>query len=204
MRVSARRILNASTSILAFIAVGVAVAMFISRLAPDSGTVGSLVIGVLAALVGGASAILLSVMTARRPKLEVFLSFASGDRLPARWIADELRSRNIRTHSMDEVPVGQSISGAVLRQLDLVDYVVILLSKSSAKSPWIAREIELARAKGKRVLPVLLEETELPPELEDLRYVDFTKDRDKASELLVRSMIAGLKSDGAEVAERSN
>ena len=61
--------------------------------------------------------------------------------------------------------------------IDTVDYVIALVSKSSVDSPWVAKELDIAmnqEIEGKRikVIPILLEEVELPGFLKGKLYGD--------------------------------
>ncbi len=72
------------------------------------------------------------------------------------------------------------IGGAI----DVVDYVAVVLSKTSVNSEWVQRELRLAltnefQTRRVIVLPILLEDVVIPAFLRDKLYADFTPDADR-------------------------
>src|SRR5436190_678636 len=68
-------------------------------------------------------------------------------------------------------------SPAAATRVTSADVLCLLLSPTSVASPWVEREIELARAedaRGLRILPVILRPCAIPPELAGLVALDAT------------------------------
>jgi hypothetical protein len=74
--------------------------------------------------------------------------------------------------------VGDSLIEKISKAIDETDYVGVVLSKSSVKSKWVKKEVNIAMTheiKGTRVkvLPILLESCKIPSYLRDKIYADF-------------------------------
>jgi hypothetical protein len=79
-----------------------------------------------------------------------------------------------------EINIGDSLIGKISSGLDQVDFVCAILSQASVNSPWVEKELEIASNREiseKRVvvLPVLVENVELPGFLKGKYYGDFRK-----------------------------
>ena len=99
---------------------------------------------------------------------KIFLSHTSSDKPFVRKLAADLRN-NGHTVWIDEaeINIGDSLIGKIREGLDNVDYVAAVLSKKSIKSEWVIRELDIAsnreiKEKKVIVLPILIEEVELP------------------------------------------
>ena len=114
----------------------------------------------------------------RRPT--VFLSHSHKDK----WFVSKL-SGKLRQHGVavwiDEhsLKIGESLVERIGSAVESTDYVLVVLSENSVTSEWVQRELRAAlqrefRTKQMIVLPVLLEEVDLPPFLHDKVYADFT------------------------------
>jgi len=88
--------------------------------------------------------------------------------------------------------VGDSITGRISEGIGQNDYLIIVLSKASVGSEWVQRELNAALMKElqKRsvvVLPLLLEDCQIPPLIADKKYADFRRDHSVGlAELLAR------------------
>lgn len=126
----------------------------------------------------------------------VFVSHSWQDKLLARRLAADLARFGIRVWIDEaEILVGDSLIEKIRQGIDEMDYVLALISNSSVGSRWVARELDIAMNQeidGKRVkvLPVLLEECELPGFLRGKAYADLrTPDRyDSALESILRRL----------------
>ena len=113
----------------------------------------------------------------------IFLSHSHKDRPFVRRLAERLTKSGVVVLS-DEVhlKIGDSIIDKIADAIHGVDYVAAVISKHSARSWWVRKEVSLAMSKeiaGKRmvVLPVVIDDCKIPPHLRDKVYADF---RDKA------------------------
>ncbi|MDA0918771.1 MAG: tetratricopeptide repeat protein, partial [Planctomycetota bacterium] len=128
----------------------------------------------------------------RRPS--VFLSHSSLDKPAARRLADSLEMHGIDVWiDKGEIKVGDSVSEKISDGLQNCDYLVALLSKNSIESEWVQREIysrlhtDAANARHS-ILPVQLDDCEIPPLLTDLLRADLRENRAAAVSSLVRAI----------------
>lgn len=127
---------------------------------------------------------------------KIFLSHNSKDKPFVRKLASDLMSYG-HTVWIDEaeINIGDSLIGKVREGLDSVDFVAVVLSKASIDSTWVQKEIEIASNREideKRVvvLPLIIEDVELPGFLKGKFYGDFSNEEeyDKKLNLLLRSL----------------
>lgn len=120
---------------------------------------------------------------------KIFLSHTNKDKPFVRKLASDLRRfGHIVWIDEAEINVGDSLIGKIREGLDSVDYVAVVLSKASIDSEWVRREIEIAsnreiEEKKVIVLPLLIENVELPGFLKGKFYGDFS-DESQYSEKL--------------------
>jgi len=112
-----------------------------------------------------------------RPR--VFFSYSHMDSQIVRAIAEKLKKFPIDVWvDVREIKTGDSIVKAVSDSIDSADFVIIFMSRQSLGSSWTRREIDIAISKrlsqsgGAIILPVLLEDVEIPPLLRDVKYLD--------------------------------
>lgn len=127
---------------------------------------------------------------------KIFLSHTSTDKPFVRKLAADLRN-NGHTVWIDEaeINIGDSLIGKIREGLDSVDYVAAVLSKASIKSEWVKKELEIASNKEIKqqkiiVLPLIVENVEMPGFLEGKLYGDFSDETkyDDTLKLLLRSL----------------
>lgn len=112
-------------------------------------------------------------------KKTVFISHSSKDKQIATWLSVDLSNRG-HNPWLDqwEIKLGESIPEKINEGLGDCDVVLVLLSPKSVESGWVEREwqakywqeIEESRI---MVIPVLLDECEIPPLLRMKKYADF-------------------------------
>lgn len=113
----------------------------------------------------------------------VFLSHCHEDKGFVERVADDLQRNGVDVWVDDaEIRLGDSLLGRISEGICSVDYVAVFLSKSSVKSVWVKKELEMAmnrEIKGKRVvvLPVLVESCEIPAFLKGKLLADSRDER---------------------------
>lgn len=132
----------------------------------------------------------------RRRFPRVFLSYAQGDQTTARRIADALRARdvNVRFGEVALAP-GDSIAQTVREALAASDYLLILLSPRAVSSNWVQYELGFAttpemEARGINVLPVIIEDCQVPAVLAQRQWVDLRSDFEGNLERLIEHISA--------------
>lgn len=121
-------------------------------------------------------------MNATKSSHRIFISHSSKDKPFVRQLVNDLRSRNIDVWVDErELKVGDSIVKGISEGLNEADYLIVVLSKSSASSRWVQAELNTAimdqlSGKGVVVLPILIEDCQIPALLKDRVYADFRGD----------------------------
>jgi hypothetical protein len=109
----------------------------------------------------------------------LFLSHSHADREFCEKLAEDLRHEGVFVWTDEaEMQIGDSLIRKISEAIDETDYLVVILSKSSVKSRWVRKEVDIAmtqeiRGKRVKVLPVLLEDCVIPSFLKDKVYADF-------------------------------
>lgn len=120
----------------------------------------------------------------------IFLSHSSKDKAFVNRLATDLRRLGYYVWTDDaEIKVGDSLIQKIGRGIDRVAYVGAVISHNSVTSDWVAKELDIAmnqEIEGRRVkvLPLLLEDVELPGFLKGKRYADFRDERKYGESLM--------------------
>ena len=114
----------------------------------------------------------------------VFLSHNSKDKPFVRKLAARLGDEGIVVW-LDEavLNIGDSLIDKISEAIQDMDFVAAVISQNSIASSWVQKELSLAMSKeidgrGVVVLPIVIDDCELPESLRDKLYADF---RDPAS-----------------------
>ncbi len=67
--------------------------------------------------------------------------------------------------------LGDHFATKIYESITTQDYVVVLLSPAGLASRWVKEEIETAKVNNRHLIPILLEEVEVPPNLGILHYL---------------------------------
>ena len=98
---------------------------------------------------------------------KLFISYASQDVAAADKLCAALEAAGLPCWiAPRDVAPGQSYAAAIVAAISDCRMLVLLLSQSAVVSPHVLREVERASSKRRPVLPVRLDDTALPPELE--------------------------------------
>ena len=109
----------------------------------------------------------------------VFLSHSSKNKPFVKKLYDDLTKEDIDVwFDKWEIKVGDSIIRKIEEGLNSHDYLAIVLSEDSVKSEWVRRELSAGlmreiESKSVVVLPILLEDCEIPILLREKRRADF-------------------------------
>lgn len=112
---------------------------------------------------------------------KVFLCHSSCDKAFTRELALTLGNNGVNVWLDEaEIHVGESLIEKIESGISDAKYLIAVISNNSVKSQWCAEELRIAMAqqiaqKGITVLPVLIEECEIPIFLQVKRYADFRK-----------------------------
>jgi hypothetical protein len=116
----------------------------------------------------------------------VFVSYSSGDSAFAEVAAKQLRERGIDVWlDHGSLRPGEDWRKGIDDGISSADALIAVLSPKSLASPYVTYEWASALDKGRRVVPVLIERTELHLRLEALQYLDFTDPETRPWQLLL-------------------
>lgn len=123
-------------------------------------------------------------------RFDVFLSHQHADSDRVEKLAREFRDRHGLRVWLDkwEIPHGV-IHERVREGIEGSRFLLLVVSCQTLDSKWVKAEQDIARAidpRGQNIIPLLLEDVELPPELQALRWYDLSDaghDRERVAEI---------------------
>lgn len=87
----------------------------------------------------------------------VFISYSSAERELADGVCAGLEERGLRCWiAPRDIPPGRAYAEAIVEAIETADAFVLLLTASANESEHVFRELELATASARRVVPVLV------------------------------------------------
>ena len=110
----------------------------------------------------------------------IFLCHSSKDKEMVRKLAGDLIRKGAKVWLDEaEILVGDSIVEQIQAGISESDFLGVVLSPTAVKSIWVRREVEAALmteiGSGRtKVLPILVEECDVPPFLKAKKYADFS------------------------------
>jgi len=111
----------------------------------------------------------------------VFISYSSQDGQVARRLFKDLQGRGLRVwFDQREILAGDSVVDRIQEGLRHSDYLLVLISQHSLNSKWVQMELDQAFVRDPdatelRVIPILLDDSEMPTHLRSIHYVDLAK-----------------------------
>jgi TIR domain len=110
----------------------------------------------------------------RKPMNRIFLSYAHKDGSEAaEWLYTRLKGCGYEVwkdnHSL---PLGGSFPKEISNAMDRMDFVLVLLSAAAVASDWVQEEIDMAKVARRQMIPILLEQTEVPPYLKTIHSLE--------------------------------
>jgi len=127
----------------------------------------------------------------------IFLCHSSVDKPKVRQLANDLLLAGATVWFDEaEIKIGDSIIRKIEEGINKCDYLGVVLSKKAVASVWVRREVEMALTQeiikdNVKVLPILLENCDIPGFLLGKLYADLRKDGNYQQEL--EKIISRLK-----------
>lgn len=120
----------------------------------------------------------------------VFLSYVQKDLRIAELIINKLMKEDLKIwFDVNELKSGDNIFQTLEDKISASDYIVILISSESIKSLYQKVEIHSIfknlKSRNITVIPVLIDDCQIPEELKSLAFIDIRKDMDKGINQLV-------------------
>ena len=119
----------------------------------------------------------------------IFFSYSRQDSDFVIHLAQSLREAGAEVW-LDQLDIkpGSRWDKSIEQALFKSSILLVVLSKSSVESANVMDEVSYALEEHKRVVPILLEDCDIPFRLRRLQFADFTKDRSDALKTLILSM----------------
>jgi hypothetical protein len=121
----------------------------------------------------------------------VFISYSTKDESFVTNLATDLKQLNLGVWvALWDIKVGQSLVSRIQEGISASDYVIAVISSHSANSAWVQKELNTAiyrvlSGKLRAVLPVIIEECDIPAFLLETKFVDFRSSYTKGVEDLL-------------------
>ncbi|HEY9671634.1 MAG TPA: TIR domain-containing protein [Waterburya sp.] len=143
-----------------------------------------------------------SIKNANNLMTQVFISYAEEDRATMEKIRNSLRRESITVWTnKTDIQTGEAFEEAIKRGIEQADNMVYLLSPDSVTSHYCRQELSLALSLNKRIIPLLVRETnsmQVPNVLRELHYIDLTDNVKEEDYLLDESQLLRiLRQDAA-------
>lgn len=131
----------------------------------------------------------------------VFLSYANKDKAMMEKLRLSLRRESITvwTNTTD-IPTGEAFESAIKRGIEQADNVIYLLSPDSVNSTYCQFELDYALSLHKRIIPLLVRETDstqVPSALRELQHINFTDNVKEDDYLLDESQLLKILHEDA-------
>jgi thymidylate kinase len=127
----------------------------------------------------------LASVLSRRSESKVFVAHSSEDAPTAELLRSTLQANGVRVRMPRDVAAGEPIDAAVSDAILSSRAVVFLLSRATENSESVRKDLALAESAGVRIIPILLEQCELPAELGTRVYLDARSDSSGAVDQLI-------------------
>ncbi|MFB2881602.1 toll/interleukin-1 receptor domain-containing protein, partial [Floridanema aerugineum] len=142
-----------------------------------------------------------SIKNANNLMTQVFLSYADEDRPTMEQIRNSLRRESITVWTnKTDIQTGEAFDEAIKRGIEQADNLVFLLSPDAVKSNYCQRELDLAVSLNKRIIPVLVSQTDpdqVPIALHTLQYINLTNNVKEDDYLLNESQLLKILHEDA-------
>ena len=132
----------------------------------------------------------------------IFISYSRKDLEVVVKLRDEIHRRTGALPWMDVtgIETGTQFADVIARNIEGCDLLVFVMSRNSAESSWTRKEVLYALNHGKKIYPVVIDDAQLPRELElllaDVDYVDVRDNLQR--EKLFSDLVSFCVSHGSE------
>lgn len=141
----------------------------------------------------------------KKNQYDIFISYSREDIRIVESIIEQLEKDGfVIWIDRSGIMSGDAFKGIIVEAIEMSKVILFFSSVSSNKSKWCPKEIGIANTRGKKIIPIKLDNSYYNKEVEldliNLNYIDFTNinQREIRIEALIRDlniMIDGLKSN---------
>lgn len=127
----------------------------------------------------------------------VFLSHSSKDKPFVSRLATDLKSKGVPVwFDQWELKVGDSLTEKIEHGISQSGWLAVVISNSSVNSDWVQKELRAAQARELRdksvfVLPIIIDDCEIPLFLLDKLYADFRASYEQGLDALLKRVLEG-------------
>ena len=109
---------------------------------------------------------------------DVFISYSSVDRYRIQPIVQLVRAMKKDSVFQDFINVrpGEKWADEIMEALEHCQTVLVFWCEHSAASDWVRQEYEAGIGANKEIIPILLDDTEVPEPLRAYQWLDFRRD----------------------------
>ena len=123
----------------------------------------------------------------------VFVSYSHTDKAKVEPLVSELRRVGVRVLGDWDFRPGDSLQTKIAHSIGRAGYLLVMLSPQSVTSPWVEKELQIGmnrELKDRRVyvLPILLEECDVPLFLTDKLYADLRENGDSVRDRVLDTL----------------
>ncbi|WP_374988649.1 toll/interleukin-1 receptor domain-containing protein [Priestia megaterium] len=115
-----------------------------------------------------------------KKKPNVYISYNFVDKEFVYQLKQELSNLNIKLVE-DLVSVGENIATGMIKGIKDADYVIVLISNEYNSSEYCNIELDAAISQKKKIVPIVIDEAEMPKQLDGVLYLRFNKQNYKES-----------------------
>lgn len=153
---------------------------------------------ILLSALASSSGILIAFLILRffrqRRNGNIFISYNYQDKQFVNKLVQSLKLKRFNIIYDDEiVKVGDVIKDKIFNTIDNSDIVIIVLSDKINSDTFLKYELDYAKEKNKRILPIVLDpNSQIPEQLKGIKYADFSEEYEKSLDLLTKSLVTIL------------
>jgi hypothetical protein len=134
-------------------------------------------------------------------KKRVFISYSYQDKDFVEWLKKGLNDLDLDFwYDREQIQLGDNIQKKVTEGIQSSSAIILVLSSSSKNSDWVKYEMNSALLlnaikKGIKILPIKIDNSEVPSDLSGYLYADFSGNREQGLAILRRSLLQSNKVD---------
>lgn len=137
---------------------------------------------------------LFSSIRLKKKERKIFIIYSHIDKEIAKKIYKALKVEGFKVIiDEDVIYYGDNINAILKSSINDVNTLIFIISKNSNKSKWVRMELDLAVNSNKEIIPVLLEEVDIPESVKNLKYADFRNKHSMMEAVNINLLVNGIK-----------